>query len=502
MSGPALTTPATEIRNSVFWRLAGILIGVQVATGVFALLFSAVFAYNESLGLIENSIRLQLDRLAEEVETRADLDAGINNLPHGLLVDLATRFPDPIKIVNSDGVVVTIVRPNPSVFPLPSSESKEFDLPDGLEDLLYNDDITIELNAESFGSWGLAPVYDSGGLVAGALLVQPLENAKRLELAGARRAYVRALILVTLVAGVLALLIGALFTWRLIKPLRRFADKVELIRDGDYKARVEDYSTDEFGRLAESINGMADQVERSFEALKAADALRRELVANVGHDLRTPLTAIRGYVDEASRYLKEDQPEKSAEALEIASRQGKYLTQLVTDLFELSVLDNAGAALKKEPVPIAELVHDSARGHRAAFEAAGISFDLEVKDDLPVIHADGVRLLRLLDNLLSNARNHVPAGGRVSLIARTVDGGIEFLVDDNGPGMTSEETQDIFERYYRGEGPRTRGSRGTGLGLPISRAIAEAHNGTLSVASSPGEGSTFKVFIPIEKEIG
>ena len=484
------------VKDSVFWRLAGVLIGAQVATGIFALLFSAYFAYNESLGLIENSIRLQLDRVAEEVESRANLDFGIDQLPANLEADLATRFPDPIKIVDISGMVVSEIRPNPSVFPPPSGRPESFPLPEGLTDLLYNDDITVELDRENQGGWALAPVYDSGGLVAGALLVQPLDYSKRTELAGARRAYIQSLVIVVLVAGVLALMIGALFTWRLIKPLRRFTEKVERIRDGDFKARVEVDSSDEFGRLATSINDMADRVDESFEALRAADALRRELVANVGHDLRTPLTAIRGYVDEASRYLSENEPEKSAEALEIASRQGKYLTQLVTDLFELSVLDNAGAALKTEPVPVAELVHDSARGHRAAFAEAQIKFEVQVDDDLPVIEADGVRLLRLLDNLLSNARNHVPAGGAVALDARKEGDAIRLSVRDTGPGMTPEETQNIFNRYYRGDGPRTRGKRGTGLGLPISRAIAEAHKGSLRVESEKGVGSEFIVLIP------
>lgn len=491
--------PEAGVRDSVFWRLAGVLIGAQVAMGIFALLFSAYFAYNESLGLIENSIRLQLDRVAEEVESRSNLDGGVRGLPPNLVADLARRFPDPIKIVDTSGNIVSEIRPDPTIFPPPSGPPQSFPLPQGIADLLYNDDITVELDRERQGGWALAPVYDSGGLVAGALLVQPLDLSKRSELAGARRAYVRSLVLVVLVAGALALLVGALFTWRLVKPLRRFTEKVEQIRDGDFKARVAVDSSDEFGRLAESINDMADRVDESFETLRAADALRRELVANVGHDLRTPLTAIRGYVDEAKRFLEENEPEKSAEALEIASRQGKYLTQLVTDLFELSVLDNAGVELKTEPVPVAELVNDSARGHRAAFDEAQIDFQVNIDNDLPVIKADGVRLLRLLDNLLSNARNHVQPGGSVLLNVARHGESIRLSVKDTGPGMSPEESRNIFNRYYRGEGPRTRGSRGTGLGLPISRAIAEAHGGSLHVESEKGVGSEFIVLLPVDE---
>ncbi|NND72966.1 MAG: HAMP domain-containing histidine kinase [Rhodothermales bacterium] len=497
MSDVTKSLPRSDLKNSVFWRLAGILIGAQVAIGVFALLFSALFAYNESLGLIESSVRLQLDRLAEEVEFRSNLDFGIDQLPPDLIVDMSTRFPDPIKIVDRDGNLVNIVMPDPVVFSLPPSNPERFRLPDDIDDLIYNDDITVVLSAESGDSWGVAPVYDRSGLVAGAIVVQPLDQTKRFELAGARRAYIRALIIVTLVAGVLALIIGALFTWRLIKPLRRFADRVERIRDGDFKARVEEYSTDEFGRLAESINEMAGHVDKSFEALKSADALRRELVANVGHDLRTPLTAIRGYVDEARRALDEGDLERSVEALNIASDQGKYITQLVEDLFELSVLDNASSSLRIEPVPITELLNESARSHRGLFEEAGVDFRIDTDVELPIIEADGVRLLRLLDNLLSNARNHVQRGGTVWLTGKLDKDFVVISVKDDGAGMTAEDSASIFDRYYRGEGPRTRGSRGTGLGLPISRAIADAHNGTLEVETEEGVGSTFTVRLPV-----
>ena len=165
----------------------------------------------------------------------------------------------------------------------------------------------------------------------------------------------------------------------------------------------------------------------------------------------------------------------------------------------MSVLDNSGQSLKLEPVPIAELLNDSARAHRNQFIKANIEFTLKLAPDLPIVQADGVRLLRLLDNLLTNARHHVNDGGTVSLAAERKDDHIQIDVIDSGHGMSAEDASSVFDRYYRGDGPRTRGSRGTGLGLPISRAIAQAHGGELTVDSREGEGSTFSIMIPIQQ---
>ncbi len=490
------------MRRSVFWKVAGILVGVQVATGLLAVALSAWFAYDRSLDLVENSIRLRLDDLAQEVEQTADstLIDGLGTLPMLLRLNLAKRFPDPIVLLDLNGKGLDTIAPDVTDFPQVTGVLvASSPLPDDLPGLLANGDIVVELDENApGGSWGLAPVYDFDGLLVGGLLVHPLTHSKARELEETRSAFIRAFVVVAALAGGIALVLGAFFTVRLIKPLRRVTQQVERIGAGDFSTRLEARGDDEFGRLATSINQMAVAVEESVETLKATDRLRRELVANVGHDLRTPLAALQGYLEEAVRYLAADDHAAAREALATAERQGTYLTRLVNDLFELSLLDSAPPPLRREPIPLAELLADAARAHRAAFEKAVIAFKKEISGELPLFEGDGVRLLRVLDNLLTNARQHTPAGGAVSLRASATDDEVRIAVQDSGEGMPPEVLDHVFERYYRGEEARTRSGRGTGLGLAISRAIARAHGGDLTAESTLGQGSTFTLCLPLD----
>jgi len=493
------------VRRSFFWRVAGILVGVQVATGLLAVALSAWFAYDRSLVLVENSLRLRLDRLAEEVEQRADSSlffSGLAALPVPVRIDLTQRFPDPVMLLTAGGDLLQTYPPDRSYFSTPAGMPTEPPvLPEDLAGLLANGDIVIEIDdAGPSRSWGLAPVYDPDGFLVGGLLVQPLTNARVHELADTRRALIRAVFVVVALAGGIALVLGAFFTVRLVRPLRRITRQVERLGAGDYAARLDAGSDDEFGRLAASINQMAEAVEQSVETLKATDRLRRELVANVGHDLRTPLAALKGYLEEARRYQEAGDDAAAREALATAERQSTYLAQLINDLFELSLLDSTQPPLRREPIPLAELLHDAARAHQAAFEKAAIRFEVHMAGSLPLFEGDAVRLLRVLDNLLANARRHTPAGGTVHLHAEAADGDVRIAVQDSGVGMEPGVLAHVFERYYRGKEARTRQGQGTGLGLAISLAIARAHGGDLTATSMPGAGSTFTLCLPLSAD--
>lgn len=482
--------------RSVFWPVAGTLVGVQVVTGLLAVALTAWFAYDRSLDLAAGSLRLRLDGLAEEVEQRADLStADLADLPLPLRLDLAARFPDPVTLVSPEGTPVLTVPPSASAFPGVDTLASASDVPGEVAAQLEEGGVVVQL-ARGAPSWGLAPLYDRDGFLVGGLLVQPLDASVARELAGTRAAVRRALVVVAVLGGVIALGLGALFTGRLVRPLQRITSQVERIGAGDYGARLSPGQYAEFDRLSAAVNAMAAAVEESIDRLRRTDQLRRELVANVGHDLRTPLAVLQGSVEEAGRYLRAGEGASARAVLATAGQQAEYLAQLVADLFELSQLDHGPAPLHRAPTPLAELLHHAARAHRAGLEADGIAFETDIPPDLPVLEADGVRLLRVLDNLLSNARRHTPPGGRVELGARFDDDQALIHVRDTGSGMDADTLGRVFERYYRGDDARTRGS-GTGLGLPISRAIARAHGGDLTAESTPQAGSVFTLRLPV-----
>ncbi|NNE36144.1 MAG: HAMP domain-containing histidine kinase [Rhodothermales bacterium] len=371
-------------------------------------------------------------------------------------------------------------------------------LPIDLPADLQSGDVMVRLRPATGSPYALAPLFDASGFQVGGVVVVPLDRSIDREVAETRKALSRAVLAVTLLAGLVALLIGGLLTWRIIRPIRQMTSSVERIGLGEYAARLESGRADEFGRLSDSINRMAAKVEESFNSLVATDRLRRDLVANIGHDLRTPLGGILGHIEEARRRLLSGDLDAGRASLDSAERQVGYVTRLVEDLFELSLLDSDVPPLRLEPVPMGEIVQQAADAQSSLFVRDRLHLELEIQPGMPVVRADGTRLLRLLQNLLDNARKHASQGGRVAMTACVRDGAVDVTVSDDGPGISSDAVHHLFDRYYRGKSARTRQGEGTGLGLAIGRAIALAHGGELSVESEVGSGTTFRFVLPID----
>ncbi|HEX9951738.1 MAG TPA: HAMP domain-containing sensor histidine kinase [Rubricoccaceae bacterium] len=473
-------------RHTVFWRVAGVLVGVQVATALVAVALSAAFASARSERLVRGTVELRLDALAEEVETRAATDVfGSLRVPARLRPDLVTRFPDPLAILDATGAVVDTFGAGGRVPSVPAAAVAALD----------SGRVAV-VTGGADGSWALAPLLAPDGLPAGAVLVRPLTRTLDEELRETREAFRTATLVTAFLAALVALGLGAVVTARLVRPLRRMTARVERLGAGDAAGRLPDEGPDEMGRLAAGINDMAARVEASIADLRATDRLRRDLVANVGHDLRTPLAALAAGLEEAERFAAEGRPADAADALAAARRQAAGAADLVADLFELSLLDRPEAPLRLAPVPLGELAADVAGRFERTFAAAGIAFVRDLPPGLPVLDADGARLVRLLSNLLDNAARHTPRGGTITLGARADADTATVWVADTGVGIAPDDLPTVFERYARGTTARTRGVEGTGLGLAIARAVASAHGGTLTAESAPGAGARFTLSVP------
>ena len=479
---PGPPDPGRQRGGTVFWKVAAVLVGAQVATALLAVALSGVFASDRSQELLAGTLSLRLDALAEEIESRAEIGPfGDIELGDRLRADLGSRFPDPLAFLDAEGAPVDSFGGSVGAVPAAAVEA------------LAEGRVLVDLDG---AGWGLAPILAPDGLPAGGVLVRPLAETVRQEQRGTRRAFWLSTALTVAVAVALALLLGALFTSRLVRPIREVTQGVERLGQGSYAGRLPDAGDDELSRLAHAVNEMAARVEASVESLRATDRLRRELVANVGHDLRTPLAALSATLDEAERHHGQGRAADLAADLDAARRQVAGAAALVADLFELSVLDHPDRTLRLGPVPVGEWVRDVAGRHAAAFERAGLALDVDVPAGLPTVHADGGRLVRALSNLLDNARDHTEPGGTVRLAARADRQSVEVIVEDTGVGIPADALDSVFERYYRGQGARTRGA-GTGLGLAIARAVAQAHGGTLAVESQPGQGSRFALALPL-----
>ena len=494
-----MTAPTGQKGRSVFWKVAPALVGLQLFIVAVSAALTVTFVRDALETLASAALAARLDATAEEIERRSGgLDGGYDGLDPSLLLDLQYRFPDPLLIVDLNGDVFGPVWPADDAFDLDSNLDSTWAVPDYLELEEAYDNMVIDLsNDEVDGGFASAPLYDAGGFPTGLLLVQPLSRSLEWELSESRAALVRSARTLIVFAIGLALLFGAFLTWWLVRPVRDMSQVVSRM-DGEHpEYRIAVKGGDEMAVLGRAINQMADRVATSIQTLRQTDQLRRELVANVGHDLRTPLAGIRVRIEEAGRMLEEGRSEEASDSLLAAQRQVDYISRLIEDLFELSRMEGHASPLRLEPVLPAELVNEAVGMYRSAASQAGIDLQLDVAQGLPRIEADGTRLLRLLGNLLSNAVRHTPEGGQVR-VRVTASGHLVIQVSDTGPGLDEDARERIFDRYYRGEDARTRADhQRTGLGLAIARAVAEAHGGELVAISLPGEGTTMQLTLPL-----
>ncbi|HKB94431.1 MAG TPA: HAMP domain-containing sensor histidine kinase [Gaiellaceae bacterium] len=287
-------------------------------------------------------------------------------------------------------------------------------------------------------------------------------------------------------AAVLAAL-AALGLWivRLgLRPLREIESTAAAIHAGDLSHRVEvENEHTEVGNVGTAINDMLGRIE-------ASDRRLRRFVADASHELRTPLAAVRAYAELFTRGA-ESRPEDLARAMQGITRESERMSVLVEDLLLLARLDE-GRPLERERVQLDDLVRDAVEMSHALDPERTI--DLSAK---PVaVTGDGVRLRQAVDNLLSNVRSHTPAAAPVRVTVGREDGKAVVEVADSGPGLTSDELERVFERFYRADASRSRASGGVGLGLSIVAAVARAHGGTVTVRSEAGEGAAFRIELP------
>src|SRR5439155_17413146 len=232
------------------------------------------------------------------------------------------------------------------------------------------------------------------------------------------------------------------------------------------------------------------------EQLQALDKLKDELVASVSHELRTPMTSIQGYLD----LLLEDPDgglsDEQRRCLSTVRRNSERLIRVVNDLLFVAQAQAGKLELSLGAVDPAALLHHSADSARVPAEAKGIRLDVSA-DALPPLSGDAVRLGQLLDNLVSNAIKFTPAGGRVTLSLARRDDLAVFEVADTGMGIALDEQQLLFERFFRASGATRSAIQGTGLGLSIAKTIVEVHGGTIGLDSIEGEGTTFRVELPL-----
>jgi two-component system, OmpR family, sensor histidine kinase BaeS len=303
------------------------------------------------------------------------------------------------------------------------------------------------------------------------------------------------LALIGVAVGVLAIALGVWLARSITDPIQELRRAVSRIAAGDLSQRVRVRSSDEVGALAADINSMAERLEADVNELRRQESLRRDLVANVSHDLATPLTGMQGFTEALMDGMVSGEEDRQELYGSIYREVGR-LRRLVGDLQDLSSLETGMGHIEPQPLRLDELADEALAVEHLEAAERGVNLIRQMPPDIPMVLADGGRITQVLLNLLDNALRFTPDGGSITVSARASGDTVVVTVADTGAGIPAAELPQIFERFYRVDRSRSRETGGGGLGLAIVKAIVTAHGGQIAATSVLGEGTQMSFTLP------
>jgi signal transduction histidine kinase len=358
--------------------------------------------------------------------------------------------------------------------------------------LIYGDDPRNPGKTKIFSA---ADVYENGNHLGYIYLVLASEESENIATA-LQESYLLKIGVqsFTLTLGA-AFIISLLVLWVLMKSLRSIIETVKKFSEGDLKERIPIRSTGELAQLSVTVNKMADTILRNMDELKEVDKLRRDLIANISHDIRTPISIIHGYIETLNMKLGTLDTHKQQEYLNTIIKSTERLKRIVNDLFELSKLESRQIKTKMDSFPMIDLLQDLSRKYMLMAQERNIDLEVELPSKMLLVTADIGLIERVLQNLVDNAMNHTPKNGEVKVKIEETDKLLNISVVNSGSGIAKDELPKIFDRYYRVE--NTNLTRGTGLGLAIVKNILEIHKSAIQVQSEKNGNTIFSFTLPL-----
>jgi signal transduction histidine kinase len=427
---------------------------IVFAVGMTVLLIFLLLGYGLR-GSSQDTDRLTLLRVA-----RRTAAGRLSSPPHDILIVRTT-------------ITGTVLDPSPPPEPLP----------------IFTDGM-VHVGTNGFWEYAVVPVVTDGQVTQLVYAVQDPPGSGFLARVGATFRFLADFWWQFLAAGILASVVSlVLARWLargMTQPLRDMARAAKRMETGDYSQRIETRNRDEVGRLAAAFNRMSAELEHVEQS-------RRDLVANVSHELKTPIAAIRAHLENLLDGVERPDPQ----TLQVMLAQSERLGRLVEQLLDLSRLESGEVPLQREEVPLAPLVTQVVSEIEVARSHREVRLARELPEDLPAVDADRERVHQVLFNLVDNAIRFTPEGGAVTIAAHRHNGSVEVSVADTGVGIPPEHLPRLFERFYRVDSARARDEGGTGIGLAIARSVVEAHGGHIKAESELGKGSVFTFDLPV-----
>jgi two-component system sensor histidine kinase BaeS len=464
--------------HSLRFRLLVMVAAVlAIALGAVALLSSRVVSVELHQSLDRSAPRVDLGRVAEALTAdrrRRGTWAGA----HGILRPAGRRLRRELLLVGPDGRFVAATSPAETYGRVRVEEGGRR--------------LQVERRSTQGGMGELRLVdpyrrvlASPEGAALGTLFdLPPSPNARSGPAASLGRVN-RALLLAALAAGAAGFLLSFGLSRRILRPVEALTAAARRMAAGDLDSRVEVRGRDEIGDLGRAFNAMA-------ERRATAERLRRDLVGDVAHELRSPLTNLRCQIEGLQDGLVRPTPE----ALGSLAEEVELLETLIDDLQDLALAEAGQLEMESGPLDLAGEVERVVKALRSRTEEAALRVEVDLPSGLPPVNADARRLGQILRNLLGNALTHTPPGGTIRVRGRSAGGEVAVTVEDTGPGIAPEHLPFLFERFYRTDASRSRATGGAGLGLAIVKQLAAAHGGRVWVESEVGRGSVFGFSLP------
>ena len=345
----------------------------------------------------------------------------------------------------------------------------------------------IMLGTEYSPDWkGILVTLPDNDAAIGTIYISPMPPASLDSPQRLWKPIIYTLLWASLVALAVAVLITFFLSRRILSPVKALTSVARSLGKGDFSQRVNFRARGEVGELAQAFNSMAGDLQRAQER-------QRNMVADVAHELRTPLANIRGYLEAA----RDGVITPDTETISSLYDEAGLLSRLVDDLQELTLAEAGELKLVRQEQDITPLIEQAARALAAPIAAKQISLSLDLPGGLPAVDIDANRIGQVVRNLMANAIAHTPPQGTVAVTARQLEGAVEVTVADSGYGISPQDLPYIFERFYRVDRSRARATGGSGLGLTIAKSLIEAHGGKIEVHSQEGQGTRFTFSLPL-----
>ena len=485
----------TKIFNRLYWQVSAIFLLVLVMFTAIALYISVRSASKYSIEVNQRMNRnlasstvevITLDKLKPLMKEGVDRNGAINDIMHSMMV---INPIVEVYILDPNGKILKYVAPDKVVKleKVNLRPIKHF-IDDPEHRIIYGDDPRNPGEYKTFSAARVTDGDETLGYIYIVLASQVYVSAAQTVIGSYILGLsIRSVIIILIISA----LVGLLAIWFITKRLNPIIEGIQKFKKGDLSARISVKSKNELDRIGLVFNQMADTIEENIQELKGVDNLRRELISNVSHDLRTPVASIQGYAE--TLILKQDNisKEEQHKYLDIIFKSCGRLQKLVEELFELSKLQANQVKPNKEPFSIAELVYDIVNKYRILSQKKGISVNTVIAKNVPLVEADISLINRVLQNLIDNAMKFCKEGDSINIEIDTKEPAkVEVRVIDSGQGIKQEDLPNLFQRYFKGHG------QGTGLGLAIVKKIIELHNSQVQVFSQYGKGATFIFDLP------